>query len=144
MGLLHQALRDSIMVRLVAATLLSGAVAQSFTSCGGADAHMKNFKITSSPDPPVLGQDVTFTVTGALDKQITAGSATISVKAGPINFPLTVPFKRNSVDPSAFVAGEETTITMGPFKYPSIKVPLIPTTNGKVEVVDQDGEQVSC
>merc|ERR1712183_682184 len=40
--------------------------------------------------------------------------------------------------------GEDSTITIGPFKYPNLKVPLIKTTNGKVEVVDQDGEQVSC
>jgi hypothetical protein len=132
------------MVRVVAAALLSGAAAQSFTSCNTEAAHMKNFQITSSPDPPVLGEDVTFTITGALDKQITAGAVDINIKAGPINFPLTIPFQRNAVDPSAFVAGQDTTITLGPFTYPNIKVPLIKTTSGKFEVVDQDEEQVSC
>lgn len=131
------------MFRLAAASA-TGAAAQSFTTCNTDQAHMKNFEITSSPDPPVLGEDVTFTIKGALDKQITAGSATISIKAGPINFPLTVPFTRNAVDTSAFVAGVDTTMTLGPFKYPNINVPLIKTTKGKVEVVDQDGEQVSC
>lgn len=128
----------------VAAVSATGVAAQSFTSCNTDAAHMKNFEITSSPDPPVLGEDVTFTVKGALDKQITAGSATISIKAGPINFPLTVPFTRNAIDTSAFVAGVDSTLTLGPFKYPNINVPLIKTTNGKVEVVDQDGEQVGC
>lgn len=128
----------------VAAVSAAGAVAQSFISCNTDDAHMKNFEITVSPDPPVLGEDVTIVVKGALDKQITAGSATVSIKAGPINFPLTVPFTRNAVDPGAFVAGVDSTMTLGPFKYPNIKVPLIKTTNGKVEVVDQDGEQVGC
>lgn len=105
---------------------------------------MQNFKITSSPDPPVLGEDVTMTISGALDKQIAAGDVTISVKAGPIKFPLTVPFKRNAVDPSAFVAGQDTTITLGPFKYPNINIPLIKKMSGKVEMTDQDGEQVLC
>jgi len=122
----------------------AGVAADSFTNCAGDDAHMKNFKITASPDPPVLGQDVTITVSGALDKQITGGSATISVKAGPISFPLTVPFTNNAADPSKFVAGTEQTITVGPFTYPNINVPLIKNVNGKVEVQDQDGEEVSC
>merc|ERR1712032_1813931 len=61
-----------------------------------------------------------------------------------ISFPLTVPFKRNAVDTTSFVAGESTTLTIGPFKYPNLKVPLITTANGKVEIVDQDSEQVSC
>jgi hypothetical protein len=122
----------------------AGVVADSFTNCASADAHMNNFKIVASPDPPVLGQDVTITLTGALDKQVTAGSATISVKAGPIDFPLTVPFKNNAADPSKFVAGQEQTITLGPFTYPNIAVPLIKTMKGKVEVQDQDGEEVLC
>lgn len=131
------------MFRLAAVSAASAA-AQSFTSCNTDAAHMKNFEITASPDPPVLGEDVTFTIKGALDKQITAGSVTISVKAGPINFPLTVPFTRNAVDTTSFVAGVDTTLTLGPFTYPNIKVPLIKKTSGKFEVVDQDGEQVSC
>jgi hypothetical protein len=120
----------------------AGVAADSFTNCASADAHLTNFEITSSPDPPVPGQDVTFTVKGALDKQVTGGEATISVKAGPINFPLTVPFTNNA--PGTFVAGEGGTITVGPFTYPNINVPLIKTVNGKVEVKDQDGEEVSC
>lgn len=132
------------MFRSVIVAGAAGAAADSFTNCASDTAHMKNFKITASPDPPVLGEDVTIVVSGALDKQVTGGSATISVKAGPISFPLTVPFKNNAADPSKFVAGQEQTITVGPFKYPNIKVPLISTTNGKVEVQDQDGEEVSC
>jgi len=122
----------------------AGVAADSFTNCASADAHMTNFKITASPDPPVLGQDVTITVSGALDKQVISGAATISVKAGPIDFPLTVPFTHNAADPSKFVAGQEQTITVGPFTYPNVNVPLIKTINGKVEVKDQDGEEVSC
>jgi hypothetical protein len=122
----------------------AGVAADSFTNCASADAHMKNFKITASPDPPVLGEDVTITVSGALDKQVTGGTATISVKAGPINFPLTIPFKNNAADPSKFVAGTEQTITVGPFTYPNINVPLIKTTKGSFELKDQDGEEVSC
>lgn len=122
----------------------SGVAADSFTNCASTEAHMKNFKITASPDPPVVGENVTITVTGALDKQVTGGSAVINVKAGPINFPLTVPFKNNAADPSKFVAGQKQTITLGPFEYPNIKVPLIKKMTGKMEVKDQDGEEVSC
>lgn len=99
-------------------------------------------QVTVSPDPPVLGEEVTFTVEGTLDKTIQSGSATISVKAGPINFPLTVPFTSNAAP-----FGSPNTpmkAVIGPFVYPNLKIPLIKTTNGKVEVVDENGEQVSC
>lgn len=86
---------------------------------------------------------MTITVTGAMDKQVTGGSATISIKAGPINFPVTVPYTNNAPG-STFVAGVEQTITIGPFVYPNLKVPLIKTVKGKVEMKDQDGEEVSC
>jgi len=133
------------MVRVIAlAACVAGAAGQAFVTCNTASAHMQNFQITSSPDPPVLGKDVTLTISGALDKQITGGDVTISIKAGPINFPLTVPFKRNNVQNSDFVTGQDTTITLGPFIYPNIKIPLIKNTKGKFEVTDQDGEQVSC
>lgn len=129
---------------VVGVSALLGASAQSFTSCNTEDAHMKEFTMTSSPDPPVLGEDVTFTITGALDKQVTAGDVVISIKAGPINFPLTIPFQRNGALAEDFVAGQSSTLTFGPFTYPNIKVPLIKTTNGKIETHDQDGEQVLC
>merc|ERR1712093_225412 len=89
-----------------------------------------------------LGEDLTVTIEGALDKQVTGGTATISVKAGPIDFPLTVPFTNNA--PGAFVADTKQTITVGPFTYPNIAVPLIKTAKGSVKIADQDGEEVSC
>ena len=92
----------------------------------------------------MLGEDVTFTFTGALDKQVTAGSVTVTIDAGPIHFPLTVPLKNNAADPSQFVAGNKVTGSLGPFKYPNIKVPLIKKTTGKFEIANQDGEQVAC
>lgn len=100
--------------------------------------------MTSSPDPPVVGEEVTFTVTGALDKQVTAGEIDINVKAGPITFPLKVPFQRNGAKPEEFVAGQSATVTLGPFTYPNINVPLMKTAKGNVEARDQDGEQVMC
>jgi len=131
------------MFRTVLSTSVVGAVAQSFVSCNTDDAHLKQFSIVSSPDPPVLGEDVTWTIEGAADKALTGGEVTISLKAGPIDFPLTVPFKNNA--PSGkFVAGNKVTVTLGPFKYPNIKVPLIKNAKGKVEITDQDGEQFSC
>jgi len=120
----------------------SGVAAQSFTSCNGDGAHMKNMAVSVSPDPPVIGEDVTFTIEGTLDKTIQSGSAAISVKMGPINFPLTVPFKSNA----APFGSPDTPMkaVLGPFKYPNINVPLIKSTTGKVEIVDENAEQVSC
>jgi len=129
---------------LVGASALIGASAQSFTSCNTEDAHLKEFTMTSSPDPPVVGEDVTFTITGALDKQVTAGEIDISVKAGFITFPLKVPFQRNGAKAEDFEAGQAATLTLGPFTYPNINVPLIKTAKGHVEALDQDGEQVMC
>jgi len=137
------ATHSEIMLFRTSLALVGGVAAQSFVSCNTDDAHFKDFKITSSPDPPVLGKDVTFTIEGAADKAMTGGSVTVSIKAGPINFPLSVPFTNNA--PSGkFVAGQKVTASLGPFTYPNIKVPLIKNAKGKIEIMDQDGEQFSC
>lgn len=132
------------MRSIAGASALATASAQSFTSCNTEDAHLKEFSMVSSPDPPVLGEDVTFTITGALDKQITGGEIDINIKAGFITFPLKVPFTRNGAKAEDFVAGQSATFTLGPFTYPNINVPLISTAKGNVEARDQDGEQVMC
>lgn len=126
----------------VAFASVATAASQAVTSCNTADAHFKNMNVVVTPDPPVLGEDVTFVVSGALDKQVTAGSMTLSIKAGPINFPITIPFKNNKPS-SNFEAGDGT-FTLGPFTYPNINVPLIKNSKGKFELVDQDSEQVAC
>lgn len=99
-------------------------------------------QVTVSPDPPVPGSEVTFTIEGTLDKTIQSGSATVSVKAGPINFPLTVPFASNA----AAFGSPDTPMkaVLGPFVYPNLKIPFIKTTSGKIEIVDENAEQVSC
>lgn len=131
------------MFRVFATTSVVGCAGNSFESCNTKDAHFKHMKITSSPDPPVLGQDVTLTLEGSLDKAVTSGVANINIKAGIIKFPLKVPFK-NNVPSADFVSGQKVVATLGPFKYPNIRVPLIKMASGKIEVTDQDGEQVSC
>lgn len=129
------------MFRLVS-SFASGAAAGSFTSCNDASAHLQNMQVTVSPDPPVPGSEVTFTIEGTLDKTIQSGSASISVKAGPINFPLTVPFVSNG---KAFGAADTPMkVVLGPFVYPNLKIPLIRSTSGKIEIVDENAEQVSC
>jgi hypothetical protein len=126
----------------LAFAVVGGVAAQSFTSCNTDGAHLTNMVVTVSPDPPVVGQEVTFTIEGTLDKTIQSGSASISVKAGPITFPLTVPFQSNA-DP---IGSPNTPMkaVLGPFTYPNLNVPLIKTTTGKIEIVDENAEQVSC
>lgn len=124
------------------ALLITAASAQSLTDCSDSSAHLKNAAITLSPDPPVLGEDVTFTVEGTLDEQITSGEVGISLMMGPINFPLTIPFAING--PAAGSAGTPMKAIIGPFKYPNIKVPLISSTKGKIEIKEQNGEQIIC
>lgn len=126
----------------LAFALASGVSAGSFTSCNTDAAHLKNQVLTVSPDPPVIGQEVTFTIEGTLDKTIQSGSAAISIKAGPITFPLTVPFKSNAM--AIGQPGTPMKTVLGPFVYPNLNVPLIKTTTGKVEIVDENAEQVSC
>jgi len=124
------------------ASFATGVAAGSITSCAYDTAHLQNMQVTISPDPPVPGSEVTMTMEGTLDKTIQSGSISISVKAGIIKFPLTVPFASNA----AALGSPDTPmkIVVGPFTYPNINVPLIRTATGKVEIVDENAEQVSC
>jgi len=127
-------------MKCVLFAFVAQATANSFESCNKDDAHFKNMAITVSPDPPKLGQMTTVVIEGDIDKSITAGKITSSLTAGVIKVPeSTTPFSWNQQGPVSHVK-----LTLGPFKYPNIRVPLIKTIKAAVEVHDQDGEQVFC
>merc|ERR1719188_2210837 len=102
-------------MKCVLFAFVAQATADSFESCNKDDAHFKNMSIT-------------------------AGKITSSLTAGVIKVPeSTTPFSWNQQGPVSHVK-----MTLGPFKYPNIRVPLIKTLKAAVEVHDQDGEQVFC
>lgn len=120
----------------------TGAAAQSLTNCAGASAHFQNMVVTASPDPPVNGQDLTIQFSGTFDKEVNHGAMVFSVKAGPINLKaVNMPF---NFSPGIGKAGENFTATVGPFKYPSLKVPLFNHFSGKIEMTQDDGEEWLC
>jgi hypothetical protein len=122
--------------------LLYLACGQSVTSCGGSTDHLKGVKITINPDPIAKGSPFSFSLTGDLDKTITAGNADVdlSVKAlGIINKPVKVvsPFTFSP----GFVAGPQT-LTVGPVSLPSLPGDL--GIAGTVKITDDKSEAVAC
>lgn len=120
----------------------ASAAAQSVSNCAGAGAHFQNMVVTASPDPPVNGEDLTIQFEGTFDKEVQHGVFVFSVKAGPIDLKaVNMPF---SFSPGIGKAGEKFTATVGPFKYPNLKVPLFNHFSGKIEISQDDGEEWLC
>jgi V-type H+-transporting ATPase proteolipid subunit len=62
--------------------ILGLAVAQTndiWKSCGTSADHVKNLKITISPDPPVKGKDVTINASGDLDETVSSGDVHLTL-----------------------------------------------------------------
>jgi len=130
------------MARLGMMMFVAGATAQSLTNCAGAAAHFQNMAVSISPDPPVRGENVTIQFTGTFDKEVQHGVMVASVKAGPINLKaVNLPFH---FTPAVGAAGQLFTGTVGPFQYPSVRVPLFSSFSGKIEVTQDDGEEWLC
>lgn len=130
-------------MRVAAAGLVAGASAEwTFQNCGDETAHLKNFESIVSPDPPVPGKPVTMTFRGGLDEDLSKGSILVTAGAGPITIPtMTIPFE---VTPKILAAGGDVHVQVGPFEYPNVHVPIIPSVTAHVEMHDGVDETVFC
>jgi len=72
---------------IAAAAIILGVEAKTiditWKDCGTSATHAHVLKLTTDPDPPVLGQLTKMTGSGTLDEQLTSGQYEVKVKVGP-------------------------------------------------------------
>jgi hypothetical protein len=131
------------VLTVVGAGLLQNTLAQSVSSCGSATDHVKNVKVTLTPDPPVPGQDITVQITGDNDEDVATGSFNLDLAVqalgvinnkvqlgAPFEFQPT-PFKKGPID-----------IKVGPTAL--LKTPGSTSIKGTVKAVDASNQQLFC
>jgi len=131
------------VLTVVGAGLLQNTLGQSVKSCGAATDHVKNVVVTLTPDPPVPGQDITVTIEGDNDGDVSTGSINLDLAVqamGVINNKVQVgaPF---NFSPTPFKKGD-LKIVVGP--TPLIKAPGTTTISGTVKAVNAANEQLFC
>jgi hypothetical protein len=65
---------------LFGGTLATLAAADILSDCSGAAAHLKGLELNISPMPPTKGADLSISITGTLDEDLTGGSIDVWVK----------------------------------------------------------------
>jgi len=115
---------------------------QSVTSCGSDSDHLKDVKITVSPDPIKAGSPFTITASGNLDEAIVGGSATadLDIKAlGIIDKHVSSesPF---TISPGIAVGAQS--LTIGPVSLP--KLPGSVVLQGTVHLTNSKAEPLAC
>jgi len=119
-----------------------GAMAQSVSSCGAAGDHLKDVKITLSPDPIKKGTPWSLSLSGTMDEVLSGGNvnADLSIKAlDVINkaVKVTSPF---SVSPG-LQAGAQS-LTIGPLTLPSLPGSVV--ASGTIKITNAKNEPVAC
>jgi hypothetical protein len=127
------------MAKFVVA-LLGSASAQTLTNCNP-DGPAKISTLQILPDPPQPGQPAEIHFGATFPTSGNHLRAVIDVSAGPIDikamtFDLNVTQKVGK--PNQGIA-----VTIGPFTWPNLKIPLIPKVRGKVKVGDIDSPEDS-
>lgn len=117
-----------------------GAWSQSVSSCGAAGDHLKDVKISVSPDPIAKGQSFTIELSGNLDADLSAMNADVdlTIKALDVINQAVKTSVPVSISPG-LVAGPQT-VSIGPLSLPSLPGHIeadgtIKITNGKKEAV---------
>lgn len=131
------------VLTVVGAGLLQNTLAQSVKSCGGPNDHVKNVKVTLTPDPPVPGQDITVEIAGDNDADVGSGAFNLDLAVqalGVINNNVTIgaPFE---FKPTPFKQGP-LNIKVGPVKL--LKTPGTTTISGTVKAVNAANEPLFC
>jgi len=134
------------MARVLAASLVSTAVADSITSCGAASDHFAVDFITLDADAtggPRKGKPFTITVQGSLDEDHVAGTVVVDahLKAlGVVDEDVTA---NQAYTWTPGLAKGDRAVTIGPFTFPRVAPGEFDFT-GKVTVVNDKAEQVLC
>ena len=129
------------LAALVVLSLLAHALSVDvpYTSCASATAHLNVTSVTSNIWPPEIDKPFTVNLTGLLNKAISAGSWTASIKVGIIPFPKI----SGNIDDFAPLPWAK-----GPFtpSYSTTVPSIAPSGSYQATITaeDQDSEQLFC
>jgi len=112
------------------------------TSCGAAGDHLKDFKVSISPDPIAKGVPFTIDISGNLDADLSTMNADVdlTLKALDIIHKTVTASSPVSISP-AMVAGPQT-MSIGPITLPSIPGAL--EADGTIKITNAKKEPVAC
>eukprot|EP01116_Phalansterium_solitarium_P019050 TRINITY_DN5217_c0_g1_i1.p1 TRINITY_DN5217_c0_g1~~TRINITY_DN5217_c0_g1_i1.p1 ORF type:complete len:190 (-),score=50.62 TRINITY_DN5217_c0_g1_i1:115-684(-) len=120
-----------------------GNVGDIWSNCGSASDHLQIKAVQITPDPPVIGQNLTVAATGVLDEQITSGVVAVNIAWNGVplisqNFSLCDIV--TSVEKCPLVAGPQS------FKVSQLLPAQTPSGSfdGTVSGYDQNGQNVFC
>lgn len=127
------------MAKFVAA-LLAGASAQTLMNCNP-DGPAKITTLEMVPDPPKPGQPVEVHFKANFPTSGNHLRVTVDVSAGPIDIKA-MTFDMNFTQ-KVGKPDQDVAVTIGPFTWPNLVIPLIPKVRGKVKVADIDSPEDS-
>jgi len=125
---------------LVLLDVAAVASADIWSNCGSPSDHLKDLKVTITPDPPVLGQALTISASGTFDEELTAITLNYNVD-GLISGSLDLcNLLSKTTHPCPIPAGP-LSITKS-FNLPNLP-PGIPVS-AQATVLDQNNQEVAC
>jgi len=123
--------------------LIATVSADIWEDCSSPNSHFKISTVSIKPDPPKIGQNVTVSVSGTLDKTVTAGHVNFTVqynmKGKWISLP-TFNFDICSIEKCPIQQGSTTIVG-------TVNVPNITPSGeyrGKCFAIDQNSEEIGC
>ena len=143
------ALRFAVVATLALFAVCALAQAKDFVSCGADTDDFQISELNVSPDPPVMGQNVTVSAAGTLKTDITGGSVTLEVYLHTFVGKIRVVNKKENICQSVGSIPNPCPIKAGPYSktitemVPHEKIPS-GTYSGQVRGDDQDGKQIAC
>jgi len=132
-------------VALLLFALPFGAWCQSLSSCGGTGDHLKDVKISVSPDPIAWGEPFSIDLSGNLDAVLSSMSVDtdLSIKASPFFFVVDTPVKKSypiSISPG--IAAGPQAVRIGPLTLPDL--PGSMEVDGTIKITNDKKEAVAC
>jgi len=138
--------RERLLIAMAVAFLLLalplGTWAQSVSSCGAVGDHLKDFKVSVSPDPIAKGTPFTIDIAGNLDADLSDMNADVdlTIKALDIIHKTVTESSPMSIFPS-IVAGPQK-LSIGPITLPSL--PGMVEVDGTIKITNGKKEPVAC
>ena len=143
------ALRFLVVGVLALCVVCAVAFAKDFENCGATTDDFQISQLDVSPDPPVMGQNITVAAAGTLNVDITGGQVTLEVYLKTIVGKIRVVNKQENICQSVGSIPNPCPIKAGPYSktisalVPNEKIPS-GTYTGQVRADDQDGRQIAC
>jgi len=117
-------------------------MSQSISSCGAAGDHLKDVKITLSPDPVEKGKPFSLTLIGTTDEVLSAGNIHVDLDVKALDV---IDKKLKRTEPftiSPGLAAGPQALTIGPLTLPSLPGSI--EASGTIQLTNDKNEPVAC